>query len=150
REEGRGKREGGNAMKGSSVARRATTRLSLRSPLPSSRFPLPAYLSRAFQGASVRGKDSVHLCRSVISNSTFFQPERADGGRSTKGGFMSSRDLPARPNLDHLKNEAKALHKAFNDRDATAVQRVRAVLGDVQSIKLTDAQRVISREYGMP
>ncbi len=63
---------------------------------------------------------------------------------------MSSRDLPARPNLDHLKHEAKALQKAFDDGDASAVQRIRAVLGDVHSIKLTDAQRVIAREYGFP
>jgi len=63
---------------------------------------------------------------------------------------MSPRDLPARPSLDHLKNEAKALQKAFGDGDATAVQRVRAILGEVQTIKLTDAQRVIAREYGSP
>jgi len=61
---------------------------------------------------------------------------------------MSSSDLPARPNLDHLKHEAKALQKAFDEGDATAVERVRAVLGETDAIKLTDAQRVIAREYG--
>ena len=63
---------------------------------------------------------------------------------------MSSRDLPARPNLDHLKHEAKALHKAFDEGDATAIQRVRQALGEKDAVKLTDAQRVIAREYGFP
>src|ERR1044071_9775759 len=47
---------------------------------------------------------------------------------------MQSRSLPERPNLDHLKNEAKALHKTL-----------RAANPDV---KLTDAQRQLAREYG--
>ena len=64
---------------------------------------------------------------------------------------MPSRDLPARPNLDHLKHEAKALQNAFDEGDATARKRVRDVLGaDAEAIKLTDAQRVIAREYGFP
>jgi ankyrin repeat protein len=49
---------------------------------------------------------------------------------------MQSRSLPERPNLDHLKNEAKALHKTL-----------RAANPDV---KLTDAQRQLAREYGFP
>lgn len=64
---------------------------------------------------------------------------------------MPSRDLPARPNLDHLKHEAKALQNAFDEGDATALDRVRDALGsDAEAIKLTDAQRVIAREYGYP
>ena len=63
---------------------------------------------------------------------------------------MSSRDLPARPNLDHLKHEAKALHKAFDEGDPTARQRIRDALGDKPSVKLSDAQRAIAREYGFP
>jgi hypothetical protein len=63
---------------------------------------------------------------------------------------MSSRDLPARPHLDHLKNEAKALHKSFHAADATAIQRVRDTLGETLDLKLNDAQRVIAREYGFP
>lgn len=61
---------------------------------------------------------------------------------------MPSRDLPARPDLDHLKNEAKALRRAFVQGDAGALDRVRTVLGDRTSLKLTEAQRVIAREYG--
>jgi len=63
---------------------------------------------------------------------------------------MSSRDLPARPNLDHLKNEAKALHKAFEQGDPDAHRRIHEILGDESAIKLSDAQRVIAREYGFP
>jgi ankyrin repeat protein len=47
---------------------------------------------------------------------------------------MQSRSLPERPHLDHLRNEAKALHKTL-----------RATNPDV---KLTDAQRQLAREYG--
>jgi ankyrin repeat protein len=63
---------------------------------------------------------------------------------------MSSRDLPARPHLDHLRNEAKALQKAFDAGDADAVRRVRDAIGAKAALKLTDAQRVIAREYGFP
>jgi len=61
---------------------------------------------------------------------------------------MPSRDLPARPNLDHLKHEAKALHRAFHEGDATARRRIHDVLGDTPDLKLTDAQRVVAREHG--
>lgn len=61
---------------------------------------------------------------------------------------MPSRELPARPHLDHLKNEAKALRNAFLRGEPDAVERVRAVLGPRTELKLTEAQRVIAREYG--
>ncbi len=63
---------------------------------------------------------------------------------------MSARELPARPNLDHLKNEAKLLRQAFLRADAAAVDRITAVIGPRSELKLTDAQRVIAREYGFP
>lgn len=63
---------------------------------------------------------------------------------------MPSRDLPARPHLDHLKHEAKALLAAIREGDANALRRARAALGDKPAVKLTDAQRVIAREYGFP
>src|ERR1041384_4633351 len=47
-----------------------------------------------------------------------------------------SRSLPERPNLDHLKNEAKALLKRLRATDPAA--------------KLTDAQRQLARDYGFP
>jgi ankyrin repeat protein len=61
---------------------------------------------------------------------------------------MSARELPVRPHLDHLKNEAKALHKAVQAGDPVALQRVHDAIGDKPVQKLLDAQRVIAREYG--
>jgi ankyrin repeat protein len=82
---------------------------------------------------------------------TFFQPEHADDGHYTKGGFMPARDLPARASLEHLKHEAKALHRAIQQGSAGAVARLRAALGEARGpFKLTDAQRAIAREYGFP
>ena len=49
---------------------------------------------------------------------------------------MQTRSLPGRPNLDHLKNEAKALLKSLRATNPEA--------------KLTDAQRQLAREYGFP
>jgi ankyrin repeat protein len=61
---------------------------------------------------------------------------------------MPARILPARPDLDHLRNEAKALCKAYRQKDADAVRRVAAVIGPQPTLKLTGAQRVLAREYG--
>jgi len=61
---------------------------------------------------------------------------------------MSARELPARPHLDHLKGEAKTLHKAWQADDPVALQRVRDAIGDTPERKLLFAQRVIAREYG--
>ena len=61
---------------------------------------------------------------------------------------MSARELPARPHLDHLKHEAKALFKAWQADDPVAVQRVRHAIGDTPERKLSLAQRVIAREHG--
>ena len=61
---------------------------------------------------------------------------------------MPSSQLPDRPNVDHLKHEAKALHRAYLRGDAEAHARVRAAFGDRPELKLLDAQRVIAREYG--
>src|SRR5262249_49287759 len=64
--------------------------------------------------------------------------------------WMASRNLPAHPNLDHLKHEARALQKAFERGDAEAVGRVTSALGARTELKLTDAQRAVAREYGFP
>ena len=61
---------------------------------------------------------------------------------------MPGRDLPVHPHLDHLRNEAKSLRRAFERGDTDAVARVTAVLGTRAALKLTEAQRVIAREYG--
>lgn len=56
-----------------------------------------------------------------------------------------SQSLPDRPNLEHLKSQAKDLLKAYLRREPTAVARLGAVSTDP---KLHDAQFVIAREYG--
>lgn len=63
---------------------------------------------------------------------------------------MPFRQLPAHPHLDHLKGQARALRRAFDAGEAQAVARVRAVLGAQETLKLTEAQRVVAREYGFP
>lgn len=63
---------------------------------------------------------------------------------------MQSRSLPARPNLDHLRNEAKALLKSLRAGDAAALVRAREAGDDRPAFKLTDAQRILAREYGFP
>ena len=68
--------------------------------------------------------------------------------------------LPARPNLEHLRNQAKDLLKAYRSGDPSAIARFRASLpryslltdDDLRrlSLSLGDAQRVIAAEYGFP
>ena len=64
--------------------------------------------------------------------------------------------LPSRPNLDHLKHQAKALLRAAQARDADALRRF-AILPahsgktiDPDTLALHDAQSAIAREYGFP
>src|SRR5229473_469643 len=68
------------------------------------------------------------------------------------------RQLPSRPNLDQLKNQAKDLLKAYKTGDKEAVRRIQeshprlsqAAEADVRSARFTlsGAQLVIAREYG--
>ncbi len=60
---------------------------------------------------------------------------------------MSQRELPARPNLEHLKNQARTLLQQEQASDASARTRFAAVGVAVQP-KLADALHVIAREYG--
>ena len=69
-----------------------------------------------------------------------------------------SRELPVRPNLEHLKAQAKDLLDAYRRHDADALQRIRDTLpsarGQTQQeliaaeLALHDMQSVIAREYG--
>ncbi|HEY2434315.1 MAG TPA: ankyrin repeat domain-containing protein [Vicinamibacterales bacterium] len=70
---------------------------------------------------------------------------------------MPTRVLPARPNLDNLKKQAKSLLDAAQALDATALQRFTALPSlvdrpaaaiDAAALALHDAQSVIAREYG--
>lgn len=64
---------------------------------------------------------------------------------------MQRRPLPPRPHLDHLRNEAKRLLKLLRAADEEALRRSGEAIGTASSAaKLTDAQRIIAREYGFP
>lgn len=61
---------------------------------------------------------------------------------------MSLRELPARPNLEHLKNQARNLLCEGLAHDASAAARFAAFGVTVAKLKLADALHVIAREYG--
>ena len=70
---------------------------------------------------------------------------------------MTARQLPARPNLDQLKRQAKDLLQEVRARDSAALQRFRilpayAGIADEElsrrPLALHDAQSVLAREYG--
>ena len=68
------------------------------------------------------------------------------------------KQLPQRPNIDHLKRQAKDLLVLYRSRDLTAIARFRSALPaaagkDDQAIsqlglRLHDAQSCLAREYG--
>ena len=69
-----------------------------------------------------------------------------------------SRELPVRPNLEHLKAQAKDLLDAYRRNDAAALRRIREALPSAHGqtdatlaqseLALHDMQSVIAREYG--
>jgi ankyrin repeat protein len=61
---------------------------------------------------------------------------------------MSLRELPARPNLEHLKNQARSLLREHLASDAAATQRFLTFGIKSSEPKLADALHVIAREYG--
>ncbi|MGC2399649.1 MAG: ankyrin repeat domain-containing protein [Acidobacteriaceae bacterium] len=63
---------------------------------------------------------------------------------------MSLRELPARPDLEHLKKQAKLLQHEALEASAAAIERFRQAQVTYSSgaPKLADAQHVIAREYG--
>src|SRR5271154_2770668 len=63
---------------------------------------------------------------------------------------MSLRELPARPNLDHLKKQARLLLRGSLQAEPEAMDRFRKaqVQSSTAAPKLADAQHVIAREYG--
>src|SRR5205823_12042886 len=54
----------------------------------------------------------------------------------TERSVMTSRDLPSRPSLEHLRNEARDLHRERKATDPDA--------------KLSSAQLAVARSYGFP
>jgi hypothetical protein len=89
----------------------------------------------------------------------FVQPDlRANGANCTEV-FPITQRIPARPDIGHLKKQAKDLLALYrSDTPAPALQRFRAALpacagqGDAaiaaQGLRLHDAQSCIAREYG--
>lgn len=61
---------------------------------------------------------------------------------------MKSFALPARPDLEHLRREAKDLLQAARAGDPAATNRIRAHAGGLP-VSLSTAQLVVAREYGM-
>ncbi len=56
--------------------------------------------------------------------------------------------LPARPSLEHLKKQAKRLHKSVRADDVDALTMVGPYFGDPTKISLQQAQLVVARDYG--
>jgi ankyrin repeat protein len=62
---------------------------------------------------------------------------------------MPVRELPARPNLEYLKKQARQLLRGILQEDASAVDRFReAQVTHAPAARLAQAQLVIAREYG--
>ncbi len=61
---------------------------------------------------------------------------------------MSLRELPTRPNLEHLKKQARTLLDQRLADDATASARFAAFVTGYEKPKLADALHVIAREHG--
>jgi hypothetical protein len=61
---------------------------------------------------------------------------------------MSQRELPARPNLEHLKHQARTLLQGRLASDAAATARFTAFGLEPQTPRHADALHVIAREYG--
>ncbi len=59
-----------------------------------------------------------------------------------------SRQLPAKPNLEHLKKQAKKLLHDFELREPAAIERFRSLALAPAAPKLADAQHVIALDYG--
>jgi ankyrin repeat protein len=61
---------------------------------------------------------------------------------------MSSQSLPERPNLEHLKTQAKDLLAAYRTNDKEAKRRIHLFFSNTTTIGLNEAQLVLAREYG--
>ncbi|MFZ0043656.1 MAG: ankyrin repeat domain-containing protein [Solirubrobacteraceae bacterium] len=67
---------------------------------------------------------------------------------------MAIRDLPRRPSLEHLDNEAEALERGVLEGDPAALAQAQEFcprFGErADDFGLTDAQRTVARSYGQP
>src|SRR5579872_205352 len=79
----------------------------------------------------------------MLDRRIVFSPSRNAGPGCVRRRAMSQ--LPARPDLDQLRRQARELHRAALGGDADALRRLRQVSGNVG---LSAAQLAIAREYG--
>ena len=66
---------------------------------------------------------------------------------------MPTRHIPVRPNLDFLRNEAKDLLKSIRSNDISALSELQDLHPKPPTpelAKLSDAQLVLARSYGIP
>lgn len=100
----------------------------------------------------VRGKGQAHLLNAEIVQPTFCL--NADKAYNTEGMVMETKELPARPNIEQLRNQAKSLLKACKSKDSDAEKRVLRHASKFEGkslaevITLQDAQLIIAREHG--
>src|SRR6185436_7857794 len=105
----------------------------------------------------IRGKGLTRLQLSNNINSTFFVPSCLRIPGSIMENIMQTK-LPARPNLDHLRRQAKALLAALESCDAEAVSTIQKHLPAAKNLtsaqvaetrfRLADAQSAIARKNG--
>ena len=96
---------------------------------------------------------------------TFFLPAPADTGRITREGYamseserLPSRQLPPKPNIEQLKNQAKDLLRSHGSGRPESIPRLRDHLPSLSGasdaavlaakFSLLDAQLVVARECG--
>src|SRR5581483_8580757 len=100
----------------------------------------------------VRGKGRTHLRRHEATD--FLLPVLRTTGTTQE--VVMPKDLPARPNAEHIKSQAKDLLAAYKRGDAAALDRFRRGLPSARgatdaalvtaAFALHDAQSVIARE----
>lgn len=61
---------------------------------------------------------------------------------------MTNRPLSSGLDLEALKSAAKSILKSVKGRDQEALERIKPYFGDSTSVKLTQMQLVLAREYG--
>lgn len=61
-----------------------------------------------------------------------------------------SRELPPKPNIEHLRKQAKDLLRNYQHGDPAAIEHFGSVasFSATTNLKLADAQHVIARDYG--
>src|SRR5215469_16139458 len=107
---------------------------------------LGLYLKLQFRLHPVRGKGTSHLSCWAFRNINLTSALHS-GHRANKKEELMSRQLPANPNLEHLKKKAKELLSHARQGQSEAVERFRS-LRLTGAPKLADAQHVIARDYG--